>query len=340
MRALRAVLGAELRQLLRDINTLLFSVLFPLFLFPGVIWLYAQASGFVEGWEGGLRPRVAAPLELAAELPDTVEVVAPGLPAEVVVEQDGRGIRVAYQSADPLSALGERRVMAALDHPWEIQSHDIAPADQALAGVLARVVPALLVVLSVMASLYPAVEAVVADRERGTLETTLVTAAPRWVFVAGKLASVGIITLVALVASLAGALVTLAHLAWLTGASMGLPPLRWLVVLPIAAVTALTGASLALLAAAPTRSFKQAQNTATVASSVVMLAAVLGILPHASLEDGLGWVPVTNAILVMRDVLLGQSPGGWTAIALAQLLAIGALATAWTVRTLGRLESR
>lgn len=340
MRALRAVLGAELRQLTRDINTLLFSVFFPLFLFPGLIWLYAQSEGFIEGWEAGLRPRVSAPVELAAKLPDSVEVVAPGIPAEVVVEQDGRKIRVAYQSADPLSELGKRRVMDALDHPWEIESHDIAPADQALSGVLARVVPALLVVLSVMASLYPAVEAVVADRERGTVETTLVTAAPRWVFVAGKLASVGIITLVAMLASLAGAWVTLAHVAWLSGASMGLPPLRWLAVLPIAAVTALAGASLALLAAAPTRSFKQAQNTATAASTVVMIAAVLGMLPHARLEDGLGWVPVTNAILVMRDVLLGQSPVGWAAIAVGQLLAIGAVATAWTVRTLGRLESR
>lgn len=340
MRALCVVLGAELRQLLRDMNTLMFSVLFPLFMFPGLIWFYSQSMEFVAGWEEALRPRVSAPASLVGELPETVEVVAPGEPADAVIEQDGRDIRVAYRSADPVSALAERRVMDALDDPWEVDTHDVAPAEEALTGVMARVIPALLVILAVMASLYPAVEAVVADRERGTLETTLVTAAPRWVFVAGKLASVGVITLVAMFATGAGALVTLGHLALLSGASIGIPPLRLLIALPVAAVTALAGASLALVAAAPTRSFKQAQNTSTGAASVVMLAAMLGMLPRASLEGGLGWVPVTNAILVMRELLLGHSPGWWTVVATAQLAGITAVATFWTARSLGKLEVR
>lgn len=340
MRSLRVVLGAELRQLLRDVNTLLFSVFFPLFLFPGLIWFYSQSMEFVVGWEESLRPRVSAPAALAAELPDTLQIVGSGEPADATILQEGGVIRVAYRSADPVSALAQRRVMDALDDPWEIDAHDVAPPDEALTGVMARVIPALLVILAVMASLYPAVEAVVADRERGTLETTLVTASPRWVFVAGKLASVGVITLVAMVATGAGALVTLGHLALVSGASIGIPPLRLLIALPVGAVTALTGASLALVAAAPTRSFKQAQNTSTGAASVVMFAAMLGMLPRASLDEGFGWLPVTNAILVMRELLLGHSPGLWVVVALGQLVIITTVATAWTARSLGKLEVR
>lgn len=339
-RALGAVLTAELRQLLRDTNTLLFSVLFPLFLFPLVVWLFSQADALADGWQEGLRPRVAASAELASELPDTLEVVAPGTPADVTVVRSGTAVTVRYQGADPVSALGQARVVEALDQPWEVQSHDIAPSDQALSAVLARILPGLLVVLAIMASMFPAVEAVVADRERGTLETSLVTAAPGWVFVAGKLASVGVITLVAMVSTLAGALVTLVHLASLTGATIGLPPARILAIVPLASVTALAGAALALFAAAPARSFKQAQNTVTAATTVLMGAACLGMLPHSELAGGLGFVPVTNAVLVMRELLLGQTPYGWAAVAVAELVAVAVLATAWTTRSLGRLEAR
>ena len=191
-----------------------------------------------------------------------------------------------------------------------------------------------------MASLYPAVEAVVADRERGTLETSLVTAAPRWVFVAGKLVSVGAITLVAMVATLVGAMITLYHLASLTGRPIGLPPARLLLMLPLASATALTGAAISLVAAAPTRSFKQAQNTTTAAATVVMMAAMAGMLPHAELSGGLGFIPVTNTILVMRELLMGRAPTGWAALAAVELLAIGGIAVAGASRSLGRLEAR
>ena len=317
MRLLWAVVGAELRQLLRDVNTLLFTVFFPLFLFPLIIWLHAQASQLSEGWEEQLRPRVVVPEAFAGELPETLQRVAEGEPADAVVTVSGRVLSIAWQGGDAVSELAQRRLLGALDDPWEWESHDVAPASEASASVLARVLPGILVVLGVMASLYPAVEVVVADRERGTLETTLVTAAPRWVFMAGKLAGVGLLTLLALGAALLGALVTLFHLAVLTHTEIGLPPLRLLAMLPLAAVTSLTGASLALLAAAPARSFKQAQNTTTAVSIVVMTAAVLGMLPHAKLAAPLGFVPIANAVVVMRELLLGAPVGAWGAVAVA-----------------------
>ncbi len=340
MRLLVAVLGSELRQLLRDVNTLLFSVMFPLFLFPVVIWLYSQAGQLSEGWEEQLRPRVVVPEELAAELPDTVERVGAAELADAVVTLTGREVMVAWQGGDPVSELAQRRLVDALDDPWEVESHDLAPASEALTSVIARVLPGILVVLGVMASLYPAVEVVVADRERGTLETTLVTAAPRWVFMAGKLASVGVVTLLALLATLLGAMVTLFHLAVLTHAEIGLPPARLLAVLPLAGITSLTGAALALVAAAPARSFKQAQNTTTGVSLLVMTAAVLGMLPHAQLTAPLGFVPVCNAVLVMREVLLGQPVGGWAWVAVAQLGLIAGVATWGAARTMANGELR
>ncbi len=339
MRVLFAVLDAELRQLLRDINTLLFSVLTPLFLFPLMLFLFSQGQALVDGWEESLRPRVIVPEALAAELPTTLERVE-GPDADAVVAVDGAVVTVSYRAGDAVSDLARRRLVEALDEPWEIDNHDVAPAKEALASVLAQLLPGLLVTFAVIASMYPAMEAVVADRERGTLETTLVTAAPRWVFVTGKLVTVGLITLLAMAATLVGALVTLFHFAFLLDAPIGLPPSRLLALLPLAALTALAGAAISLVAAAPARSFKQAQNTSSTAAAVVMVLALLGMLPRAELGPELGFVPITNAVLAMRQVLLGHPIGPWGVVAVAELLVIGFVAGGWAARTLSKEELR
>ncbi|MSQ01476.1 MAG: hypothetical protein EXR71_06240 [Myxococcales bacterium] len=339
MRVFFAVLDAEMRQLLRDINTLLFSVLTPLFVFPLMLFLFSQGQALVDGWEESLVPRVVVPDALAAELPATV-VRVDGPDADAHVTLEGAVVNVTFRSGDAVSELARRRLVKALDEPWDIDNHDVAPDKEALASVLAQLLPGLLVTFAVVASMYPAMEAVVADRERGTLETTLVTAAPRWVFVAGKLVTVGLITLLSMGGTLVGALVTLFHLAFLLDAPIGLPPGRLLALLPLAALTALAGAAISLVAAAPTRSFKQAQNTSSTAAAVVMVLALLGMLPRAELGPELGLVPITNAVLAMRQVLLGHAIGPWGVVAVAELVVIGLVAGGWAARTLSKEELR
>ena len=269
------------------------------------------------------------------------------LAAGVLFLFSGTVLVVGGRSRDALSAPDSDAAYAAIPVP-EASARSSLPlgpsshpvSSEALTSVIARVLPGILVVLGVMASLYPAVEVVVADRERGTLETTLVTAAPRWVFVTGKLVTVGLITLLAMAATLVGALVTLFHFAFLLDAPIGLPPSRLLALLPLAALTALAGAAISLVAAAPARSFKQAQNTSSTAAAVVMVLALLGMLPRAELGPELGFVPITNAVLAMRQVLLGHPIGPWGVVVVAELLVIGFVAGGWAARTLSKEELR
>ncbi|MBM4364791.1 MAG: ABC transporter permease [Deltaproteobacteria bacterium] len=326
------VAHAELRQVARDVNTVLLTVLFPLFLFPGAVWGMTQVGSLREGWEERLRPAVA--VEGAAREPLPADVVeAVGTPAAARLTWRPGEVEIAYRASDPESVIARDRLVDAFDDPWPLETHDVAPASEALSVVVARVVPLILVVLSLFASMYPAVEAVVADRERGTQETSLSTAAPRWVFLAGKLVAVAAITLFAVSAAVLSAAATLVHVAVLVGADIAVDPLRLLAIFPLAVLTALYGACVSLLAAAPTRSFKQAQNTASAAVTAVMLLALVGVLPRAELDSGLGWLPVSNAVLVMRAWLEGDAPWGWTGVAAGELLLLGAasvwLATRW-----------
>ncbi len=323
---------AELRQVARDVNTVLLTVLFPLFLFPGAVWGMTQVDSLREGWEERLRPPVTVTGTALQPLPvDVVEAVGVR-PAARATWRDAE-VEIAYRASDPESVIARDRLVNAFDRPWPLEVHDVAPPSEALAVVVARVVPLILVVLSLFASMYPAVEAVVADRERGTQETSLSTAAPPWVFLAGKLVAVAAITIFAVGASILSAAATLVHVAVLVDVDIALDPLRLLAIFPLAVLTALYGACVSLLAAAPTRSFKQAQNTASAAVTAVMLLALVGVLPRADLDSGLGWLPVSNAVLVMRAWLEGDSPWAWSGVAVAELLLLGAasvwLATRW-----------
>ncbi len=327
------VVGAELRQLARDVNTLVLGVAFPFLLFPGILWGVSLFKAVVEGWQERLIPVVEVVGSPGLPLPPGV-TGGDGPAAAARANWTDDGVVIEYDAGDPVSALAHDRLVGAFDEPWPVQLHDVAPREDALVLVASRVLPLLLVVLSAFASMYPAVEAVIADRERGTVETSLLTAAPRWVFVAGKLVAVSLTTLLSVLATAFSGTITLLHASALLGQSLSIPSSRILAVVPMAVLTALHGAAISFLAAAPTRTFKQAQNTASFAMTVVLGLALAGALPRAELGGLLGWIPVSNSVLVMRGWLLGESPWGWTAVAVSQMVGLTvcavALGTRWS----------
>lgn len=326
MRVFLTVLGKELRETLRDVNTLLFSLLFPMFFYPFLVWMGAQADAYFKGQEQ-LRPiRVDGPPAIVAALGD--DVLATHERADATISEQGPEIHVAYRSTSPRGARALELLRAEFDPDPPIETVDVAPKSEQLLGVVAAGLPGLLVAMSLMASLYPAVEAVIAERERGTLETTLVTAAPRWVFFAGKLASVFTITLASLAANIGSILLTITHVLALMRVDMELPPARVLAIAPIAALAALAGAALALLAAVPMRTFKQAQNTTSAVATFGMLLAILGMMPRMDASGPLAYLPISNAVLAMRESLLGNPAPIAATVAVVQLgaIAVGAVA--------------
>jgi len=323
------VLAKELREILRDVNTLLFTVLFPLLFFPSGVWLFTQVNVWMKGQEELAAVTVIGDVPLPEGLREADD-------APVVATRDGDRVEIRYRSTDPHASTTADRVAQAARDAWPVRAEDLAPKEEPLAQALARAVPLLLVLSALVAALYPAVETVVAERERGTVETTLVTAAPRWVFFAGKLASVLLLTLLALVANAVAVGLTVLHLFVMLESELTLPLDRLAAVLPLGAVAAVFMAALALLAAIPTRSFKQAQNTTTGAATLVTALAMVGLVEDLRVEDGWGLVPVTNVVMLMSRLMEGRSVGAWGWFAAVELL----LLTAVTVWLAARMAER
>ncbi len=372
MRAVLAVLGKELREAFRDANVLLYSVAFPLFLYPLLLWGAVQLLVMQAGILERQAPRVE--VYAAPELTERL-YASPVLPGEgglealqagaldALVEADlpGGAVRLSYRSTMGRSErarelLEERLDEARVDElqrlaedadlptdalcPWPIATVDDAPSEEVAMNALARVIPLMALMTLIISIAYPMVEVITGERERGTLETTLVSKVPRGALVAGKLLCAALTGLMAVTGNAVAIWATLSGLVSQSGGGMtGFSDL-------ISAELLLAIFALALLAPAvaawmglvllPARSFKSGQNRSTIVTTLALALAVPCLLPGA--EPGWAWVslPVGGTAMALRGALLGEITIGPVLVTALMNLLIALIGLLLAARVLSR----
>jgi len=201
--------------------------------------------------------------------------------------------------------------------PIKVQFADevVKPTDLTLDGVLPTAVGAVLVLLALLTAtggFYPAIDAIAGEKERGTIETLLITPASTRDIVTGKFLGVFTVTLMSLAANAISVSLTIAVLLRLLpkGLDLGISTslaaecagVAILAFMGLAAVAA--AACLAVTSAA--HSTKEAQNTLT---PVILLTSGLA---SASLVPGVGGplvalVPFAGQVWVTREALVRES---------------------------------
>jgi sodium transport system permease protein len=210
-----------------------------------------------------------------------------------------------------------------------VDKENVAPPERTSAYVFGRILALLLVLMTLTSSFYPAVDAVAGEKERGTMETLLVAPCGRTELVLGKFGAV-------LAVTLAAALLNLGSLALTTGpllSAMGpgkIPALELtgsvllgilVLLVPLAALFSAVSLSLSTLA----RSVKEAQHYLSPLVMLVMPLAMVVVLPNLPLTETLAAVPVTNAVLFFRDLMLGKTEWATTVIVMVSTFGFAAL---------------
>lgn len=370
MHPLLAVCLKELRETLRDPNAFLMSVLFPLLAYPMMVWGGSAWMEYRGGQNAGEQAPIAVVDgvvggELAAilggidglALRTVVDPEAALAEGTVVAVVDGSGevVRTRWRSDLPASDRARARIDDALAAERarrvaaEVAVHGL-PAGAAdievitfdvgnergkrelAAWVLSLLLPMVLVFNALIAVLYPAIEVAVGERERGTLETTLVAAVPRSAVIGGKLLSVLAIVLIANAVNLAAFLLSLWQLLQLMDApelfAIPTSPWVWLGLLAGATLAAMVLASAVIVASLRARDFKQAQNI-----SMILLMFAYALAMAGGLEgftEALALVPIANLVVAMREAVAGRSPSVLPAV--AENLAIVGMAVVFAAR--------
>lgn len=217
----------------------------------------------------------------------------------------------------PASALA-RRMDTDIDlilNPVEVTATSTASQRQRGGWALGQIIPILLVIMIVSGAIYPAVDLTAGERERGTLETLMVTPVPTVHLIVGKFLVVATIALLTATLNLASVGATM-HFGGISKVMSAQMPVEFpLAVLPLILLCmvplSLLCAALLVAVCSFARTFKEAQNYVVPVIIGTLVACVPVSMQTARLEGGTIILPVGNMVLLARDML--QQNCSWPA---------------------------
>ncbi|HEX2099506.1 MAG TPA: ABC transporter permease, partial [Candidatus Synoicihabitans sp.] len=217
--------------------------------------------------------------------------------------------------------LAARGLEPAVIDPFRIASENVAPPEKVGGNAFGGFLPYIFLLLCFTGAMYPAMDLTAGEKERGTMETILVSPIARLHLVLGKFFMVLTASLGTVAFSLASMLVSmliasqvLMPKAAASAANAAAPrggPLPSLdpvgligvviMILPFAVFFSALLLALSLFA----KSFKEAQSYVSPLIIVIILPAVVGMLPGVELSTKLALVPVLNLSLVCKEMVSG-----------------------------------
>jgi sodium transport system permease protein len=217
------------------------------------------------------------------------------------------------QWADTLLSqrLGERGLPASFARPVAVADSSVARPEEVGGYTLGRILPLLLVVITLLGTFYPAIDLAAGEKERGTLETLLTAPVPPASIVAGKFVTVALIGVLAAALNLGSMLMTfqtgVLQFVGSFGLDFQIPLGAVLIIFATLVPLAVLFGAICLGIAVHSSSFKEAQNALTPVYMLVLLPAMLPMFPGIDFKPSLALVPVAGVSFLFRDLMAGDA---------------------------------
>jgi hypothetical protein len=209
----------------------------------------------------------------------------------------------------------QSRGLVLAERGFPLETRDVAPVEAAnlasagqVAGLwIGRLLTPLLLLFLFTGGAVVAVDTLAGEKERGTLETLLTTAAARAEIVAAKhllILAVGIVIALIQVTNFVvyvGFRVIPAGTSFSAAVPAPVGALLLALFLPVAAL----GASILLLVSGHARSYKEAQSYFFPVFLLGMLPGLAALLPGVPLRSAIVLVPIANISVAVKEILVG-----------------------------------
>jgi sodium transport system permease protein len=370
MNSVGIVFWKEMREILRDRRTLIAIGLAALAT-PVVLFVISQVSiqtasqAYTVGYSGdvpaglgdlfsstGLKlMRVADPATAAKQRVD-IGIVFTSSSLEEYYDPTRQSAQIAdvrlqtilsrYDAAKIASALQQKGVDPSVLNPLPVTVHPLSsPTKAAGNSFLSFFLPYILITMSLTGGLSAALDTSAGERERKTLESLLLTPAPRSHVLIGKILAVTAISLTAALAAIVSMLVALSQISFGgTGGTFNvtLTPLAAVVMVWLAVLLAVSFSCLTIALGTLARNFRQGQAYATPLYFITIFpASIVLFIPDFNPNVAYYLIPILNAVLVLRDAIIHDSVA-WASLAVtsASLVLTGALCYFAAVRLFTR----
>jgi sodium transport system permease protein len=257
---------------------------------------------------------------------------------ERLADEQDVDIAIVYNRADEASQITELRLKEVVERwkksivakrlardkrtegytePVKTKGVDVATAGEVGGSVWGKLFPFLLVMMALTGAFYPAVDLCAGEKERGTMETLLISPATRTEIVIGKFLTVMLASVMTAVLNLVSMGLTGLQLAMKVGSAANngaaggsgfAPPTLqsafWmaLLLIPLAALFSAVCVALAVLA----RSMKEGQYYMTPLYMVALPLIFLTLAPGIELNFFYSLVPITGVALLLRALIVAD----------------------------------
>ncbi len=194
--------------------------------------------------------------------------------------------------------------------PIAIAKVDIASPKEQIGKMVGGFLPYIFIIFCFMGCMYPAIELITGEKEKGTMETLLTVPASRFKILTGKILAISIVGLSAALMTIIGMVVALKLLPDIPPAFLNIlndmvTP-RFVIMLfamlfPLSIFFA--GFLSALVIRAKT--FKEAQSLVTPMTFVIIIPALIATLPGVELGWQTSLIPVLNIALATKEIIAG-----------------------------------
>lgn len=201
--------------------------------------------------------------------------------------------------------------------PAHLDFVELARGEEVAANVWSKLFPALLVIMALTGAFYPAIDLGAGEKERGTMETLLISPARRIELVLGKFGTILMFSIGTALMNLLSMGFTGRHMASTMGGAMGdamslelpgMQSLAWLLILLIPLAALFSALCLALATFA--KSTKEGQYYLTPLLMVVMGLTMFCLSPAIEMTPLYSVIPVVNVALLLKGLLLTTSQSG------------------------------
>ncbi|MXW04038.1 MAG: CPBP family intramembrane metalloprotease [Gemmatimonadetes bacterium] len=215
---------------------------------------------------------------------------------------------------------------------------DVATPEQAAGFYFGRLLPLLLVFLTLTGASVAAMDSVAGEKERGSLETLLTTSVRRIEIIAAKQLTILSVALFITLAQ-AGNLFVYLGLGLIDLPSemdIDVSPVAVLMLFALYIPVAIVVSSLLLLISAYAKTYKETQLYLLPVFLGLMVLTAAGLLPAVSLRSLIAVVPVANVSVAVREIMVGHYDIPMLLVACASMLLAAFLLLRWSSRMLDK----
>ncbi len=247
-----------------------------------------------------------------------------------------------FKAAEMARRMNQIGVDTSYLHPVSIKSIDEATQQEQAGSEMGRFLGYFLILTTLTGAFYAAIDLTAGEKERGTLETLLVSPALRQQLVYGKFLATVVAALLSAVLNLVSMGLTTLYAVDMLGTSAGvggtmlISPGSVVLVLLTLLPLAVLFAGVTMAVAVTARTYKEGQGMLTPLMMISILPAMVSMIPGIELSPLLAVIPIANVSLLMRALLAGNAPWLEFSITILSTAGLAALSLRWVTQQFNR----